>query len=135
MAVIHYQVELYDLSVIKSIRDRLADGRWDAAQAKIMSEALTQLLERAVVVPDEKVVYGRLSGRTRARRGERASLDKAEALGFAAGEESLSTRGRARYDESLRQLEVARGDRWNRAYAEGYRRAGSSARTSRSPRA
>jgi len=124
-AIAHYRVEPYDLSVIRSIRDRLVEGRWDAAQAKIMSEALTLLLDRAVAVPDV--------GQARLRRGERAELTRAEARGFAAGAESLSVRGRVRYDEALRQLEAARGDRWNRAYAEGYRRAGSSARTSRSP--
>jgi len=71
VAVLHYQVELYDLSVIRGVRDRLvAEGRaarrgelgLSAAQAHILAEALTQTLERAVEVPDDKIVYGRLAG-------------------------------------------------------------------------
>lgn len=111
-----YQVELYDLSMIRSVRDRLLEGRWDADHAKIMSEALTQLLERAVVMPDD--------ARRARTRGERAELARASALGFAAGAKTLAALGPARYDDVAGQLARARGDRWNRAYVEGFRRAG-----------
>lgn len=71
MAVVHYQIELYDLSVIRGVRDRLlAEERaarrgalgLSAAQAHALAEALTQTLDRAVEVPDEKIVHGRLAG-------------------------------------------------------------------------
>jgi hypothetical protein len=68
-AAIHYQIELYDLSVLRGVRDRLAwEGRGSslgAAQARVLAEALTQTISHAVEVPDSKVVRGgpgRLAG-------------------------------------------------------------------------